>query len=41
MYTKLFCPGPTNVSEDVLQKMASPLISNTLVFGGKAYEGEI
>jgi len=28
MYKKLFCPGPTNVSDDVLQKMASPLISH-------------
>ena len=28
MYKQLFCPGPTNVSEDVLQKMASPLISH-------------
>ena len=28
MYKKLFCPGPTNVLEDVLQKMATPLISH-------------
>jgi len=28
MNKKLFCPGPTNVSEAVLQKMASPLISH-------------
>ena len=28
MYKKLFCPGPTNVSEDVLQKMSRPLISH-------------
>jgi len=28
MYKKLFCPGPTNVSEDVLQKLSSPLISH-------------
>ena len=28
MYKKLFCPGPTNVSEDVLQNMATPLISH-------------
>lgn len=28
MYKKLFCPGPTNVSENVLQKMATPLISH-------------
>jgi len=28
MYKKLYCPGPTNVLEDVLQKMASPLISH-------------
>ena len=30
MYKKLFCPGPTNVSEDVLQKMASPLINHRM-----------
>jgi len=28
MYKKLFCPGPTNVLKDVLQKMATPLISH-------------
>ena len=28
MYKKLFAPGPTNVKENVLQKMASPLISH-------------
>ena len=28
MYKQLFCPGPTNVSEDVLQNMATPLISH-------------
>jgi len=28
MYKKLFCPGPTNVKEDVLQKMATPMISH-------------
>ena len=28
MYKKLFTPGPTNVKEDVLQKMASPMISH-------------
>jgi aspartate aminotransferase-like enzyme len=28
MYKKLFCPGPTNVNEDILQKMATPLISH-------------
>lgn len=28
MYKKLFCPGPTNVSEDVLHKMATPIISH-------------
>jgi len=28
MYKKLFTPGPTNVKEDVLQKMATPMISH-------------
>lgn len=28
MYKKLFCPEPTNVPEDVLQKMATPSISH-------------
>lgn len=28
MYKKLVCPGPTNVLEDVLSKMETPLISN-------------
>jgi len=28
MYKKLFTPGPTNVSEDVLKKMANPMISH-------------
>jgi len=28
MYKKLFMPGPTNVKEDVLQKMAAPMISH-------------
>lgn len=28
MYKKLFTPGPTNVKEDVLQKIASPMISH-------------
>ena len=28
MYKKLFTPGPTNVSEDVLKKMATPMISH-------------
>ena len=28
MNIRLFCPGPTNVSEDVLKKLSSPLISH-------------
>jgi len=28
MHKKLFCPGPTIVSEDVLKKLSSPLISH-------------
>ena len=28
MYKKLFIPGPVNVSEDVLQKMATPMIGH-------------
>jgi len=28
MYKKLFIPGPTHVTEDVLQKMATPMISH-------------
>lgn len=28
MYKKLFTPGPTNVKEDILQKMAAPMISH-------------
>lgn len=28
MYKQLFCPGPTNVKEYVLQKMATPMISH-------------
>jgi len=28
MYKKLFIPGPTNIKEDVLQKMATPMISH-------------
>jgi len=28
MYKKLFIPGPVNVTEDVLQKMATPMIGH-------------
>ncbi|MCK5768492.1 MAG: alanine--glyoxylate aminotransferase family protein, partial [Candidatus Atribacteria bacterium] len=28
MYKKLFIPGPTHVTEDVLQKMATPMIGH-------------
>ena len=28
MYKKLFIPGPVNVTEDTLQKMATPMIGH-------------
>jgi aspartate aminotransferase-like enzyme len=39
MYKKLFVPGPTNVKEDVLQKMATPMISHRTKEASKLQKG--
>ncbi|GAI79603.1 unnamed protein product, partial [marine sediment metagenome] len=38
MYKKLFVPGPTNVKEDVLQKMATQMISHRTKEASKLQE---
>jgi len=39
MYKKLFCPGPTNVTEYILQKMATPMISHRTKEASKLQKG--